>query len=153
MRELPEFRAHCGRVVTQYEEVRCLRCKLKPMTEAIIQMDYAENWQVKYMEEIGYVYYDKAQITIHPMVLHYRNENGQMKVLSFVGLSGVTAHTVPTTFAFLKAMMSELHQAMPLLNTIHHATTGGELFLLLSSRITWRKTCVKQTPATAVVTV
>ena len=122
MRELPEFRAHCGRVVTQYEEVRHLRCKLKPMTEATIQMDYAENWQVKYMEEIGSVYYDKAQITIHPMVLHYRNENGQMKVLSFVGLSGVTAHTVPTTFAFLKAMMSELHQAMPLLNTIHFVT-------------------------------
>ena len=42
MRELPEFRAHCGRVVTQYEEVRHLRCKLKPMTEATIQMDYVQ---------------------------------------------------------------------------------------------------------------
>ena len=64
MRELPEFRAHCGRVVTQYEEARHLRCKLKPMTEATIQMDYAENWQVKYMEEIGSVYYDKAAISV-----------------------------------------------------------------------------------------
>ena len=151
MRELPEFRAHCGRVVTQYEEVRHLRCKLKPMTEATIQMDYAENWQVKYMEEIESVYYDKAQITIHPMVLHYRNENGQMKVLNFVGLSCVTAHTVPTTFAFLKAMMSELHQAMPLLNTIHFVTDSpssqyrnrsicalvGHLPLLFGVRASW----------------
>ena len=103
------------------------------------------------MEEIGSVYYDKAQITIHPMVLHYRNENGQMKVLSFVGLSGVTAHTVPTTFAFLKAMMSELHQAMPLLNTIHFVTDSpssqyqnrsicalvGYLPLLFGVRASW----------------
>ena len=45
-----------------------------------------------------------------------------MKVLSFVGFSGIMAHPVPSTFALLKAMMLELHQAMPLLNTIHFVT-------------------------------
>jgi len=48
MREHPEFRAHCGRAFTQYKEIRHLRGKLKPMTEAPCQVDYAENWQVDY---------------------------------------------------------------------------------------------------------
>ena len=46
------------------------------------------------------------------MVLHYRDEDGYMKVLSFVGLSGIMAHPVPSTFTFLKAMMLELHQSI-----------------------------------------
>ena len=56
------------------------------------------------------------------MVLHYTDEDGDMKVLSFVGLSGIMAHQVPSTFAFLKAMMLELHQIMPLLNIIQFVT-------------------------------
>ena len=48
MRDLSEFRAHCGRAFTQEEEIRHLTGKLKPMTEATCQVDYAENWQVDY---------------------------------------------------------------------------------------------------------
>ena len=127
MRELLEFRAHCDRAFPQYEEIRHLRGKFKPMMEATCQVDYARNRQVDcastmYVDEIGSVCYDKAQISIHPMVLHYRDEDGDMKVLRFVGLSGIMAHSVPSTFAFLKAMMLELHQTMLLLNTIHFVT-------------------------------
>ena len=56
----------------------------------------------KYMDEIGYVCYDKAHVSIHSVVLHYRDEDGDMKVSSYVGLSGIMAHPVPSTFAFLK---------------------------------------------------
>ena len=76
----------------------------------------------KYVDEMGYVCYDKAQVSFHPMVLHYRDEDGDMKVLSFVGLSGILAYPVPSTLAFLKSIMLELHQTMPLLNTIHFVT-------------------------------
>ena len=34
-----------------------------------------------YMDEIGYVCYDKAHISIHSMVLHYIDEDGDMTVL------------------------------------------------------------------------
>ena len=73
----------------------------------------------KYMDEMGSVCYDKAQASIYPMILHYGDEDGNMKVFSFVGLSGIMAYPVCSIFAFLKAMMLELHQTMPLLNTIH----------------------------------
>ena len=46
MRELPEFRAHviCVRAFTQYEEIRHPGGKLKLMTEATCQVDYASTW-------------------------------------------------------------------------------------------------------------
>jgi hypothetical protein len=50
MRELPEFRAHYDRAFTQYEDIRHLRGKLKPMAEATGQVDYAERtgwWTVQ----------------------------------------------------------------------------------------------------------
>ena len=74
------------------------------------------------MDEIGYVCNDKAQISIHAMVLHCRDEDEYMKVLSFVGLSGIMAHPVPSTFAFLKSNDDSVRQTMPLLNTIHFVT-------------------------------
>ena len=55
----------------------------------------------KYMDEIGSVCYDKAQIRIHPMALRYRDKDGDMKVTSFVGLSGIMAHLVPN-YAVIK---------------------------------------------------
>ena len=76
----------------------------------------------KYADDIGYVCYDKAHISIHPMVLHYIYEDGDMKGFCFVGLSSIMAHSVPSTFAFLKAMTLQLHQTTPLLNTVHFVT-------------------------------
>ena len=93
----------------------------KPQVRWTMQRELADGLY-KYVDEIGSVCYDKAQISIHPMVLHYRDEDGYMKVLSFVGLSGIMAHLVPSTFAFLKALMLELHRTMLLLNTIHFVT-------------------------------
>ena len=60
MREHPEFRAHYGRAFTQYEEIRHLRGKLKPMTEAICQSRELAGGLCKYVDEIGSVCYDKA---------------------------------------------------------------------------------------------
>ena len=57
----------------------------------------------KYVDETGSVCYDKGEINIHPIVLHYRDEDRYMKVLSFVGLSGIMAYSVPSTFAFFKS--------------------------------------------------
>ena len=46
------------------------------------------------MDEIGYVCYDKAQGSIHPMLLPYKDNDGNIKILSFVGLSVIMAHPV-----------------------------------------------------------
>ena len=57
-----------------------------PEKEACVQMDYAENWTPKYRDEISSTYYDKDQITVHPMVVHYR-EGGSLKAKSYAGIT------------------------------------------------------------------
>ena len=68
MTELPAFHEHGFRVDTQFKEIRRLKDNMGP-TESTLQIDYAENWSAKHMDEITSAYYDKAQVTIHPMVL------------------------------------------------------------------------------------
>ena len=46
-------------------------------------MDYADNWQVKYVDEIGSVYNGTVQITIYPPVQHYRDVDGDIDVSEF----------------------------------------------------------------------
>ena len=51
----------------------------------------------KYDDGIGYVRYDNAQLRIHPMmILLYTDEDEDMKALSFVGMSGIMAHSDPS---------------------------------------------------------
>ena len=56
------------------------------------------------------------------MALHYTDEDGEVKVECFVGLSGTMAQSVPSTLAFLKAMILELHQTIPFLKNIYFVT-------------------------------
>ena len=84
-------------------------------------MDYAENWVCRYYEEITAVYYDKFQVTIHPVVVHFK-QDGKLCAKSYVGITSVTAHGVSTTFAFIKAMMKEVKELLPELSTLHFIT-------------------------------
>lgn len=116
------FREHCRRVVVQYQQLKHLQSRMMPKFEVTVQLDYAENWAVKYQDEIAAVYFDKNQITIHPMIVHYKvmgTECDELCHKSFVGVSSVTAHSVPTTFAFISALMSRLKALLPELKVVH----------------------------------
>ena len=57
-------------------------------------------------------YKRKCQKTLYTRFIKH-GQYRYMKILSFVGLSDIMAHPVPSIFAFLKAMMLELHQTIP----------------------------------------
>lgn len=117
--EMPEFRQHCHRVEVQFNQIRLLKERLHPEVEASCQLDYAENWKAKYMEEVTSAYYDKNQVTIHPMILHIKDAAGVLQVKSFVGVSDVTNHSVGTTYAFIKSLIPVIKDNFPSLQTIH----------------------------------
>lgn len=87
-------------------------------TDATVQIDYAENWVCRYQDEITAVYYNTTQVSIHPMVVNQKKD-GKLIAKSYVGVTSVTAHSVPTTFAFIKQLMNELKSLMPKLATLH----------------------------------
>jgi hypothetical protein len=67
LKESTSFQKHVARVTSQYEAVQILKARLTKH-QATIQMDFAENYTTAYHEEVQSAYYDRAQITLHPMV-------------------------------------------------------------------------------------
>ena len=116
---LSTFRPHCQRVEDIYGELRKLKENLHP-NNLIIQIDYAENYAVKYMEEPTEIYFNNKQITVLPMVVYYRTEvGGELKHLSFAGVTDVTSHTAPTTFTFLGQLLRQMKEQFPHVNFVH----------------------------------
>ena len=114
--DLAKLRCHASRVTTQYEEIRRLRSRMVPLKECSIQMDYPENYSCCYQADISAMYYDRNQISIHPMVIHCQDGDHLQH------LTEEKQHTIPTTMAFITALQPWLHQLLPNLQTIHDVT-------------------------------
>ena len=46
--------------------------------------DFAKNRQIKYQDEIKFVFYAQKQITMHPIVTYYRGETDVVREASIV---------------------------------------------------------------------
>ena len=109
--EMEEFKAHAHRVSAQYGAVRELKERL-PANHATIQMDFVENYTCDYTDEIQSAYYNKAQVTIHPVVVHYKQES-ILSHKSFVIISNDRNHTAAAVFAFIKKLVVKIKQQLP----------------------------------------
>ena len=88
------------------------------MREAYCQVDYVENWGTKYLNEPQAAYFDTLYMTIHLLVVHYRDEGGELSVLSYTGVSPDGSHAAPATYTYIAAMMEQLRESLPLLEWI-----------------------------------
>ena len=117
--EFSYLREHISRTTNQFAEIKNLRESLNPDTEVTVQIDYSENYLCSYQNEPSQVFYDKNQITVHPMVVHF-TEDGSLKHKSFIGITDVTKHSAPTTVAFLLKLIPEVKKIKPMLSTVHY---------------------------------
>ena len=115
---LSDLREHASRVTTQYEQIRKVRSDMQPGTECTIQMDYAENYNCVYQDEIGAVHYDRNQVSLHPMVIHYRDDTDTLQHISIVGVTEERSHTIATTMAFIQSIQIKVKAILPKLNTV-----------------------------------
>jgi hypothetical protein len=119
IKESKEFRQHVKRATAQYVEINNLKQNLQPMSEVTIQMDYSENYVCSYQDEPAQIYYDRNQVTIHPMIVHYRDDAGTLQHITFVGISEERSHSASTTFAFIEKMIPKVQQELPNLTYVH----------------------------------
>ena len=108
----------------QYDQIHHMKDTLRPGKDISVQLDYAENWSATYLREISSAHYDKKMITVHPMVTHYRSEQGVLVAKSFVGVTEVLAHSFPTTFTFLKMLMKQIKKEHTTLEVVHFISDG-----------------------------
>ena len=117
-----EFKGHVNRVYKQYEEIKRLKENL-PTNHLLVQMDFAENYSCKSVEEIQTAYWNQTGVTLHPVVVYYK-KNGETQHKSYVVVSDEMSHFPSTVHAFIDKLIPELKLLSPELSFIHYWTDG-----------------------------
>ncbi|XP_060564531.1 uncharacterized protein LOC132723774 [Ruditapes philippinarum] len=120
IKQVNMFEQHVQRVREQYQQVRLLKESL-PEDEIMVQMDFAENYSCRSLNEIQTAYWNQTMVTIHPAVAYFR-ENGELKHKSYVLISDEMAHCSSTVCTFLDHIIPELKILNPRLSFIHYWT-------------------------------
>ena len=115
---MKDFQPHCQRIDNIYANIKILKETLQ--TNVIVcQLDYSENWAMKYNKEISHAFYNAQQVSLLPIVLNFREEDGELKTMSYCGISDCTSHSAPTSFAFISAGSTQLRLMFPKVDRIH----------------------------------
>ena len=70
------FTEHVDRVGEQYSQIKKLKENIQE-NEVIVQMDFAENFSCRSLDEIQTAYWNQTSVTIHPVVAYY-SKNGEL---------------------------------------------------------------------------
>lgn len=119
-KEYDLFIQHTERISAQYTALNDLKTNL-PQGHAIVQMDFAENFQCQTMDEIQSAYWNATSITLHPVVAYYKDgENLIHKNIVFV--SDLNHHNSTAVVAILRNLIPMLQDAFFGLRYIHYWT-------------------------------
>ena len=115
-----DFVQHVKRVQVQYQQLRQLKQELRD-DEVIVQMDFAENYSCRSLDEIQTAYWNQTSVTLHPMVVYYKEE-GALKHKSIVAVSDELGHSAGTVCAFIEELIPEILKVKPNANKVHYWT-------------------------------
>ena len=99
-KQMIDFKAHVQRVTKQYEELKTLKQNL-PEHEMILQLDFAENYTCRSMEEVQSAYFNQTTVTLHPAVAYFRSDHGVLEHKSTIVVSDEMGHKASTVVAFI----------------------------------------------------
>lgn len=117
-----EFRGHIQRVKEQYKAIKMLKDRL-PSNQVVIQMDFSENYSCNTLEEIQSAYWNACMVTLHPVVMYYRKQDGeQLRHSSYVYVSEVLSHNAAMVISIIDKVIAEVKQLIPNVNTVHFFT-------------------------------
>ena len=77
----------------------------------------------KYLQ-ISAAFYDNDQVSMHPMVVYYLSEEGNLETHSYVGISAEGSHTFATSLTFILRMLLMLQEMLPQLEVVHFISDG-----------------------------
>ena len=100
VKESEAFREHIKRIRAQYEAIHTLKESLPPH-QMVLQMDFSENYGCKCQEKVQSAYFNQTSVTLHPMVIYYRDSDNKLAHKSLAVISDTMSHAAPTVLAFL----------------------------------------------------
>ena len=141
MKEVHSFLSHVSKGYTQFKQQKNLKENL-PDNHVYIHMGFAEDYRFRSQNEIQSAYWSPTQVTIHPVVMYYKNrgekENSHQ---SFVFVSSESHHDATFIYTLIGKLVPLLKEIVPNLEIIHYWTdlptsqTGTKPFSKLSVTI------------------
>jgi len=104
----------------QYHELKQVRDCL-PETEAIIHVDFSENYKGKLPEEIQTMHFggNRRQISLHTVVVQLKD-----KTKSYCTVSGNTHHGAGAIWAHMQPILEAVKTENPMVTAIHFVSDG-----------------------------
>lgn len=118
--EIAEFCEHVVRLKTLYKQLKLNKEKLLD-DQVIVQMDFAENYTCRALDEVQTAYWGLTSVTLYPTVVYYR-ENDTLKHKSFVVISNTLVHSASTVAVFMDAILPEIKNICPAVQRVHYWT-------------------------------
>ena len=119
--QIKEFKQHVYRVRHQYEEPVKIKQHL-PKNEIIVQMDFAENYSCKGVDDIQSAWWNQTSVTLHPVVLYYKDDKEELKHESIVIVSDEMGHNSSVVVTFLDAIVPKIKKRVPNVHKVHYYT-------------------------------
>ncbi|MGH0170200.1 UNVERIFIED_CONTAM: hypothetical protein FKN15_058735 [Acipenser sinensis] len=118
---LPNFCVHIYNISHQYDRMNKLKQSLAD-EEAIIHIDYSENYSCKYYKEVKEIHFGGShqQVTLHTGVLYLSGG----RVESFASLSSSLQHDAVATWAHLEPVLRDLRENHPAVTDLHFLSDG-----------------------------
>lgn len=113
--DMKSFKVHIFNVKKQNEAYKYIRENLKP-EEAVIHIDFSENYACKLAEEIQSFHFGSSrnQATLHTGVVYLQNRPNP---ICFASVSSSRSHEPPAIWAHLKPVLSFLQKDFPSVKT------------------------------------
>lgn len=124
--QMPKFMSHVSNIIHQQGVIKHKKDELKP-NEAIIHIDFSENYECKYYEEIQAFHFggSREQVSIHTVMLYYKNEvTGPTLTKAFCTLSNSLNHDANAVCAHLRPVLEKVLHVLPHLRTIYFVSDG-----------------------------
>ena len=122
---IPKVAAHHFLMLQQRDYINSLKLQLKE-DEAILYVDFAENYSFVIQDEVQGFHWTNSQATVHPFVLEWTpKEQDKMESKPIVVVSDELQHCASSFHAFRAEAMSVIKKLHPNLQTIHYVSDGA----------------------------
>lgn len=108
----------------QREHFSQLKLNLLKPGEAVISMDFSENYSFLIQNSIQSFHWSNEQATVHPFIAYYKNEAGELCHDSYIIISDSMKHESHTVHVFLKKYLQHLKKKVPGLKHVKYWTDG-----------------------------
>jgi len=135
-KQLPAYMKHVYKIEHQYDRLRYMKMHMSA-DEALILMDFSENYVTKYNDEIQSVHFgaSKSQVTLHTGVLYYFPHNttdkqlsspqqDSLQCMSFCSISASFRHDPSSIWAHLLPVFEMMQVKLPTVNKVHFLSDG-----------------------------